>query len=173
MSKTKTSAISRLSQAVKEVEKEVAEMTKGSPMQVENIYLPLNHLFNAAAKRAFKIEVKELNPVRQVTAVATTQFKVKDTVRYFGARAVGERKIFDAAQKVANKINELANHGFVSGVLTKLVAIKLATEPFQLEQYVVISYVAVTDAGLEWLRKNPTELEMQEGEIPSFKLEEE
>lgn len=133
--------------------------TASASMGIENLYLPYNHLFSAASKRAFQNEVKQHIVERELKVITTTALKVIDEVRYFGARATGERKIFDAAQKVANTVNFYASKRFVTGALLKLALIQLATEPHELEEFVVVSYVALSPEGLEYLRANPTKVE--------------
>lgn len=151
---------------------ELAKIIEQSPatnsLKVEDIYLPLNHLFSAATKRAFQNEVKQLAIQRTLTfQVTTTQTKVVDQVKYFGAMAKGERSIYDAAQKVANMVNYYSDRGFVTGVLTKLVMIKFVTEPHELEKWAIISYIALSPQGLEHLEKNPTKISFPEGGVPS------
>lgn len=148
------------------VKEQLANAPVSNSIKAENIYLPLNHLFNAASKRAFENVVSSLARQRQVKVVSTTQLKVIDEVKFFGAQAVGERKIFDAAQKVANAVNHYSDRGFITGVLCKLIMIQLATEPHQLEKYVICSYVALSPEGLEYLKANPSKVEFQEGTLP-------
>lgn len=164
-------SLNRARKPVQEVLKEAEELlksapTQGSSLKVEDIYLPLNHLFDQAAKRAFENVVTQLTIQRESKVVSTTKIKVIDQVRYFGAQAVGERKIFDACQKVANIVNLYANKGYVTGVLVKLCLMQLATEPFQLERYIVFSYVSLSPEGLEYLKLNPTKVEFPEGGLP-------
>lgn len=128
---------------------------------VTDIYLPLNHLFNSAAKRAFQNKIELLKQER--FSINSPFEKVVDEVRFFGCKAVGERKIFDAAQNVANEVNFYANLGFVTGAMTKLLLYKLFSEPFQLEQWVVLSYIALSPEGLEYLKNNPSKIEMEIG----------
>lgn len=137
-------------------------------INVNDIYLPLNHLFNQAAKRAFERKVDNTVTEREVKMLTTTKAKEIDQVRFFGAKAVGERKIFDAAQKVANQINHYADKGLITGVMgnCKLMMIQLATEPFQLEQWIVMSYVALSPYGIDYLKSNPTKIEFEVGGVP-------
>lgn len=136
------------------------DYTNASKLKIEDIYLPLNHLFSVASKQAFKFEKDQLKSVRKVKVIYTTIDKVTDEVRFFGARVTGERNIFDAAKTVATTINELAKDGFITGVLKgcKLMLIELATEPHQLQEWIVVSYVSLSPQGIEALktRKYPT-----------------
>lgn len=150
--------------------KKYKSMPQGNALKIEDIYLPLNHLFNAAAKHAFEETVKELKPRRQ--AKYDLSGFIQDEVRYFGSKAVGERKIFDAAQRVANQVNFYADRGFVTGVLTKLSLFELFTEPHQLKQYIVVSFVAMSPAGIEFITKNPSPIEFEEGAVPSVQDQE-
>jgi hypothetical protein len=163
-------SLSRAQKLLDQGEKLVKSLEKSGPatLKVENIYLPLNHLFSAATKRAFENEVAQTTIERTLKVVSTTKTKVYDQVRFFGATAVGERKIFDAAQKIANQINALAEKGFITGVLTgsRLILYQLATEPHQLEQWIITSFVALSPEGLEYLRKNPTKLQFPVGGVP-------
>lgn len=152
----------------KKIEEELANNPATNAVRVIDIYLPLNHLFNQAAKKAFQNKVKDTVVERSLKVISSTQVKVVDQVRYFGAKAVGDRKIFDAAQKVANQINEYANKGYVTGVLgTPLLLMPLATEPHELEKYFILSYVSLSPTGLEHLDKNPTKLEFEMGGVPN------
>jgi len=115
-------------------------------IQAEDAYLPLNHLFNAASKKAFKKEVKTLiskrhSPIMPVEAT--------DRVAFFGCVAVGERNIFDAAKCVAYTVNGYASQGLVTGVLLKLSIIKLWSEEWELDKYVVVSYPCMTSEGYD------------------------
>lgn len=136
------------------------DTSSSSAMKVEDIYLPLNHLFSVASKQAFQFEKDQIKSVRKVKVLYTTVDKVTDEVRFFGARVTGERNIFDAAKTVATTINELSKDGFITGVLKgcKLMLIELATEPHQLKQWVVVSYVSLSPQGIEALKskKYPT-----------------
>lgn len=142
------------------------KFTEGPALKLHDIYLPLNHLFNAAAKRAFTRQVKDLRPIRDLVFFSDLQTKVQDTVKYFGAQVRGERKIFDAAQKVANHVNFYADKGFITGYLTKLMLCPLVSEPHQLERFVVVSYVAFSPEGLKFLEANPCPIEFKEGGLP-------
>lgn len=143
-------------------------IAEGSNLKVQSIYLPLNHLFNQASKRAFEISVKQVPPPpRKLTFITDTRGIAIDEVRFFGAKAVGERQIFDAAQKVANLVNEYASKGFVTAELQKLLLVQLVTEPHQLEEYLVLSYVALSEQGIQYLTKNPTNLEFAQGSVPA------
>lgn len=112
-------------------------------LEVNDAYLPLNHLFNAAAKKAFKKEVKTLIVKRK----GMFDQDVIDRVAFFSCQAIGERNIFDAAKHVANTINGYASEGFVTGYLVKLSIIKLFSEEWELDKYVVFSYPCMTDDG--------------------------
>lgn len=139
-----------------------------SSIKVEDIYLPLNHLFSLATKQAFKFEKTQIKNVRKVKVIYTTVDKVTDEVRFFGSKVTGERNIFDAAKSVANTINDLSKDGFITGVLKgcRLMLIELATEPHQLQQWLVVSYVSLSPQGIEALKskKYPT-LVAQDGEV--------
>ena len=142
------------------------DLEQGTSLKVENIYLPLNHLFNQAAKRAFERHVDQEFTERKVSYVTSLEREVIDEVRYFGSVAVGERKIFDAAQKVANQINFYCDKGFVTGQLCKLIMVQLATEPHQLERWAIVSYVALSPEGIAFLKSNPTKIEFEVGSVP-------
>jgi len=157
---------SSISDAINKAEELLKNFPASNSIKADDIYLPLNHLFNTAAKRAMDIKVEHTVIERELTYVTTTQKKVIDQVRYFGAMAVGERNIFDAAQKVANQINQYANKGFVTGSLCKLLMIKFVTEPHQLERWAIVSYVALSPEGIEFMDKNPTKLSFDIGAVP-------
>lgn len=164
--KSVTVSLNRAKKSIHEAEELLKNAPASNALKVEDIYLPLNHLFNAAAKHAFEIQVNQTFVQREIKMVTTTQTKVIDEVRYFGAVAVGERKIFDACQKVANAVNHYADRGFVTGVLCKLIMLQLATEPHQLKRWVVCSYVALSPEGIEYLKTNPTKVEFSVGGLP-------
>lgn len=159
--------LNKVRKTIKKVE-ELLQKAPKSPnaLQVHDIYLPLNHLFNQASKWAFEHPVKTMVVPRKVRYIATTDTTVYDHVKFFGASAVGERKIFDAAQKVANTVNFYADRGYVTGVLTKLILLQLVTEPHQLERWVICSYVALSAEGIEYLEKNPSKVEFPLGGVP-------
>lgn len=169
--KTVKVSLNRARKSAKSILDEAEELLKrvpdeGSSLKVTDIYLPLNHLFDHAAKRAFETVVHQTSSQRELKVISTTRTKVIDQVKYFGATAVGERKIFDAAQKVANTVNFYANKGYVTGVLSKLIMYQLATEPFQLERWLLLSYVSLSPEGLEYLTNNPTKVEFSIGGLP-------
>lgn len=143
--------------------------TGPSSLHVENIYLPLNHLFTQASKKAFQTRISSTIHLRKVEAYIEEEeaFYVEDRVKYFGSRSIGERGIFDAATRVADQINKLSAAGYVTAVLGgPLMLYQLRTEPHQIETFAIISYVALTPEGISYLEKNPSKLEFREGEIP-------
>jgi hypothetical protein len=161
---------------IEEIEKfieETSDLLKAGKLsaqvKVENIYLPLNHLFNAAAKRAFAARsVSEQNPMRKIKFLTTTQTEVQDEVRFFGSRAIGERNIFDAAKKVAGAINHLAGEGYITGVMKscKLMLMELVSEPHELPQFLVLSYPCVSPQGVDYLKSHKCDELFEMSEMP-------
>lgn len=136
-------------------------MQSNTALQVHDIYLPLNHLFTRAAKQALKNQVKDLNPKRRLNPPVDLTLEIEDTVRFFGSTTEGgERGIFDAAKKVANQINFYAERGLVTGALSKLLCIQLATQPHELDKYMVVSYVAFSPQGVKLLTETPDSLQV-------------
>ena len=149
-------AVESLNQALESYKYETDEVPR-----VVDIYLPLNHLFNQAAKKAFQFQVKGAVNKRTIEKHDGGKVEVIDKVRYFMTEAVGEREIFNSAQKIANEINSLALKGYVTGALLKLGMIKLSTEPHELERYMVVSYVSINKQGSLFLEKNPSLFESE------------
>lgn len=134
----------------------------------QDIYLPLNHLFSQATKKAFENVVTKIivDRVSKVTT-STIQHTVYDQVRYFGIKAIGERCIFDAAKRLANQINDLASKGYITGVLgPKLSLFQLATEPHQLPEWLVLCYPCFSEQGLAWVESEDFDTEFKIGGIP-------
>jgi hypothetical protein len=121
-----------------------------STLQLHDAYLPLNHLFSQASKKAFENEVKELNPKRPDPFGLG---QIIDILVRIEAIAPGERKIFDAAKTVANLINGLADRKYITGAMTKLAIVQLYTEPFCLPEYAVFSFVSLKSESIEEIKK--------------------
>lgn len=138
---------------------------------VHDIYLPLNHLFNNAAKKAFSQKVTASPHVRKVKYSGNfVHENVIDPITYFGSVAVGERNIFDAAKEVANSINACAKEGWITGSLTKLALIKLASEVHEVERYIVVSYVAMTQFGFENVEIRKMDTQFKLGGLPESRI---
>lgn len=151
-----------------QLEEALMDYKAKAALNIDKIYLPLNHIFNQASKRAFQTSVDKTMIERTKTVITDLVVEVLDEVRYFGSTAVGECEIFDAAQKVASQVNEYADQGFVTGVLgCPLIMLKLATEPHELEKYAVLSYVALSPEGIKYLKDNPSKVEFNAGTIPT------
>ncbi|SRR6266481_2367346 len=137
-------------------------------IKYHDIYLGLNHLFNAASKQAFEFEVDSIHPKRKIKVIISTQTETQDEVKFFGAKVTGERNIFDAAKHVANTVNEMAKEGYVTGVLKgcKLIVLDLVREPHELAKFYVLSYPALSQYGVEALKtkKFQTYFEPDSGE---------
>lgn len=136
-------------------------------LQVTDLSLPYNHLFNAAAKKAMKIKLTNLVQTRVPSGQLTA---VLEKVEFFSVVAVGERNIVKAAGKIANIVNEYALQGHVTGCLAPLSMISLYVEPFELSKYAVFCFVGMTQQGSNKLHEeNPIE-RTQEGEVGKLEI---
>jgi hypothetical protein len=171
MPKEKEDLSSKLKGLIEELEK-ITPPTGGPAIDVQDIYLPLNHLFSQATKRAFRNQVKTLKSYRKLANPVTLNQVIQDEVRYFGATALSERKIFDAAKAVVDYVNQLSSQGYVTGYLTKLSIIRLASEPHELEKYMVFCFPCLTPDGIKSVDINDHLLSIKEGEIPRYLVKE-
>ncbi len=140
---------------------------------MKDIYLPLNHLFSEASKKAFEFESTETEFQRERKALANIHKKSssktleKVEARYIGTYVKGQKGIYDGAKKVANRVNELASKGYVVGCLkgAQLFLYELIREDYELEKYFLLSYIILTPAGLKYIEQNPINLD-----IPSYQM---
>lgn len=146
---------------VRDLQEELEKNPISNSLYVQDAYLALNHLFNQAAKRAYENQVKQLVNPRKLKVVRTTKLEVFDRVRFFGVVASGERKIFDAAREVANSINELANKGYITGALCRLSIMRLATEPHELDKFIIMSYPCLSPEGYEHVQNSNYTLDFE------------
>ena len=92
---------------------------------------------------------------------------VLDRVIYLGKLATVE-KLEVAVDRVCNGLNKLAKRGYITGALAPLMGIRLArTSARQKPKVIIISYVAIVQAGEEYLKKSLKGLVIKEGEVPN------
>ncbi len=133
-------------------------------VNVIDLSLPYNHMFNPAAKRAMTNKVDGLIVKRKKTVIDNLKLDALDTVHFFAVIASSPEKLVKAARIITNDINYLSEKGYVTGCLLPLSCVKLATEPFQLEKYAVSCYVSLTEEGSKWLETQACGSHMKEPE---------
>lgn len=116
-----------------------------------DLFLAYNHLLNRSAKCA-----------------ANFEFKTQEDIAKLTCTAVGEENLIKAAEEVAAAVNKLANRGFVRGFLTKLLAIKLHSEPYEEDKWAVVSFPVLTPAGHLFLKRTNWGVIVQENQDLSF-----
>ena len=98
------------------------------------------------------------------------QFKrVVDRVHYF-ALDVAEKDIPKAVEILVIAMNDLASKSYITAALAPLMAYKFAQLPWSSglneTRYAVISYVAVTQQGENYVQQNMADLLTKESEMP-------
>jgi len=89
-------------------------------------------------------------------------------VKYFGCTLDKNRRDSTAAKALAEVLEPLAKRGFIKGALCKLSKIRLMDhlDSNESSKKIIMTYVAVTDLGEQYLLANPTDLEFCEGGLP-------
>lgn len=180
MKKSKSSLVKNLEELIETLENsnELGEklaqeassrLVQGAALNIIDLSLPYNHMFSPAAKRGMANKVKSLNPEREIKVITTLQNKVTDRVEYLGALAMGEEKLVKAARIVADHINRYAALGYVTGCLSPLGAIRLATEPHELEKYAVFCFVSLSEAGTAMSEEERSPIRIEPGAVPTVK----
>ena len=156
-------------QTIEDAEKLIKEINDNpigiGLMQVENIYLPFKSLFSKAAQKALSIKAMSTIHQRKIHYINSLKTIALDRVTFFGKKC-DEDSILPAVQKLAIEINELASKGFVTAALCPLIYLKLASEPHELSKYLVLSYIAISDEGREYLAKEKKFSVFEEGALP-------
>lgn len=153
--------------------KQPKDTSQGKALDIQDLYLAYNHLFNPAAKKALSIAVKENTTERTLKHVYTTAKSEIDEVKHFTTTVQGQDNIINGAQKIIDIVNEYADQGFVTGAMVKLGLVRLVNETHQLEKYTIFSYVALSPAGIKVLESNIKQLPTKsvEEELVSERLE--
>lgn len=140
---------------------EEAEKDEGSILQVADLYIPYNHLYSDAAKKAVPFKKKSLKPARnqllssKLLPDGTEEgeyIRVFDEIMFFSVISRGEGSLYQAAKKVMKDVNELADKGFVSGYLSNLSYLRLKMDGLTLP-HAVFCFPAVTPEGVQWLNE--------------------
>lgn len=89
-----------------------------------------------------------------------------DLVKYIG-RTATLNKLEVAVDRVCNSLNKLAKRGYITGALTPLMGIKLHRISKREKQKIcVVSYVAITTAGQEYMKEKMKGCTFEEGGYP-------
>jgi hypothetical protein len=154
---------------------------------MEEIYPTFRPLFTDKAAQALHTKVNNMIHQRDVMhgPVPVTEFLAKlriksakgaldrgdigyrrvcDPVVFLGSRS-HVTEIGSAIAKVAETVNHLADKGYITGALTPLSIIEL-TCPDVDQKYLIVSYVAVTQAGKVYIDQNLKHMNFEEGGTP-------
>jgi len=159
---------STLADALKASEEAVKELSSGTALNVIDLYFPYNNFFSKAAKCAMSVKVKKLRNTDKLSVTHTTALTCSVTYPTVGCVAVGEEAVWKAAKAVCKVVNELSRFGYVRGFIAPLTAVKLATEPHELEKWIVASFPMVSSEGQKLLEEDREfgELLCPEGGLP-------
>ncbi len=92
--------------------------------------------------------------------------RVLDKVMFIGKTAT-VNKLETAVDKVCNGLNKLANKGYITATLAPLHGIKLQRiSKREKPKIIVVSYVAVTEAGEKYMKEKLKGLTFEEGRLP-------
>lgn len=90
-----------------------------------------------------------------------------DAVYSFGSFAVGKDSATKAVEKIISTVNTVANMGFTKATLYPLGILKLNLDDPTREEYVVVSYVTLTEEGKKYVDDNMPKMLAEEGAIPN------
>lgn len=155
-------------------------------LQVEDLYGSNLSRFSPAAQKALAVKATSLIHERRVIVDIKGQIgyilwqllnnddafmmwensyvDIVDTVKFIGLR-VNDFNFDAGVDKVIYMINDLASHGYVTASLASLITLEFYTGQLPRE-HGVLSYVALTAEGIEYLEKNYPEFNLQEGGMP-------
>lgn len=167
----------QVKEAVTDLEEAMDEGKKAPPeemapkMELIDLYLAYNHAFSPAVKRAFSNQVKSLRPVRNLAVITKiSKSTATDQVLSFGLNVVGEENIVKGAMQLIDRINALALEGNMTGVLSKLSAVQLPTEPYQPDTYAIFSYISFTTEGAEIIQAGKIPELIEENGLPTLTI---
>jgi hypothetical protein len=91
--------------------------------------------------------------------------RVIDMVNFLGLRA-DQQGIAEAASKVILAINDLAERGYITAAMAPLSIIELDPSAGP-DRFLVVSYLAIKQAGQMWVDTNLQDLTFKEGGMPN------
>ncbi len=160
----------------------MSQITEGSALQVEDLFTPNVVMFSIPAikvlmRKAYS-QVWEYNEPAGFDAAGNQQWvRQYIPVSYLGFKT---RKscVKEVAEILAGKISELAEKGFIHAALAPLISIELAREPYvgltdKVDNTIdgetivcIMSYLAITDAGVNYAKEKWPHLFVREGGVP-------
>lgn len=160
----------------------MSQIVEGSAMQVEDLFTPNVVMFSIPAIKVLMRKAygtlweynEDVGPdadgnpqwVRRAVPVSYLGFKTRKSC------------VKEVAEILASKISELAEQGFIHAALAPLIGIELAREPYigRLDKtdntiegetiVCVMSYLAITEAGVEYAKEKWPHLFVREGGVP-------
>jgi hypothetical protein len=153
--------------------------------QVDNIYPIFKNYFNADAQKAFSIKAHGLIHQRDVVIITPglgnllkklglkscenygegLRRREIDMVQFCGSRS-DRANVYKSVEKVIAAINDLAARGYITASLMELGVLPLAAMDKPESDYVVLSYVALTQAGTAYMLQNMPKMFANEGQVP-------
>jgi hypothetical protein len=155
-------------------------------LQVLDIYPHMRHLFSPAAQLTLNnvtnntiyqyneacMETPEDKLVHLLAKLSLKSSETKanyirkaDVVRYFGSLASTQEQIPQAVEKIISTINTVADLGFTKATLYGLGIVQIFPEPLK-QEYIVFSYVTLTETGKIYAETNLKNMLTEEGAIP-------
>lgn len=161
----------------------MSQITEGSPFQTEDLFVPNITMFSIPAIKILMHKcagtLHEWNEEAGVGPDGEMQYVRKVVpVSFLGLRT-RESAVNEVAEIMACKISELADKGFILAALAPLISVKLARTPVVVAsgqtidntldgetQVCIMSYLAITDEGVEYAKERWPHLFVQTGGVP-------
>lgn len=150
--------------------------------KVDNVYPIFKHYFNQEAQKAFATKAMSLIHQREIVVITPGLGNLLKKLGLKSCQNLGDgysrreldmvsfcasmadrANVHKSVEKVITAVNDLAARGYITASLMELGVLALAPVDKPEPDYVVISYVALTQAGQAYVKQNMPKMFVDEG----------